>query len=154
MDGSVTSLQKKRRGSRNQTQTLPRPSQTVGNPSYIFFLSHLCCRGPYNSIGARRYTLFVTGHSKFQDPPQIRSHLSHLAGSCQISQTSKIAKLRIGRSPGSDAVQTSNLDKSCVFYVGLDFWCRSGHHSKISYHHTGRKVGKIAKIHGPSRLPS
>ena len=45
--------------------------------------------------------------------------------SCQIPKIFKIAKLRIARSPGCDAVRTSYWDKSCGFCVGLGFWCRS-----------------------------
>ena len=64
---SFSSLQKKSSRSGNRAQAPPRPALTVGNSSYIFFLSHLCCRGPHNSIGARRYTLFVD--STFFDFP-------------------------------------------------------------------------------------
>ena len=89
--GSVSNLQKKRRGSRDRSQTSPRPPQTVGNPSYIFFLSHLCCTGPHNSIGARRYIIFLASTSKSPNPIHIRSHLRSLPKpeNIQISQTSQ-----------------------------------------------------------------
>ena len=143
MRGIVSYLQKKRSTPGNDSQTPPRPAQRLGNLSYIFFLSHLCCRGHHNSIGARRYTLFVAGHSKFRDPSQIRSHLSQLLANTKNIQ---IAKLRVGRTPGCDAVQTSYLDKSWGVCVALDFWYRSDHHSTISDHQSTRESMEIEEI--------
>ena len=34
----------------------------------MFFLNHLCCRVPHNSIGARRYNIFLDSSSKSQFP--------------------------------------------------------------------------------------
>ena len=71
--------------------------------------------------------------------------------SCQIPKIFKIAKLRIDRSPGSNAVRTSYWDKSCGFCVGLGFWCRSGHHSTILDHQTNRESVEIEEIQSLSQ---
>ena len=68
-----TNLQIKRSWVRSDPLTPPRPPPTLGIPSYIFFLSYLCCRDPENSVGARRYIIFVDSHLKIptQPPSQI-----------------------------------------------------------------------------------
>ena len=74
MRGSLDKFTKKKElGPERPSDTFSTPSNARNLSLYIIFLSYLCCRGPENSVGARRYIIFVDSHLKIptRSPSQI-----------------------------------------------------------------------------------